>query len=97
MLRVASTAAQGHQAKPSAIGFEEVLPLGVDRVMLDNFDLGELASAVKIAKGRVELEASGGVDLERVRDSGGTGVDWVTVGGLTHTAPALDLSLLFES
>ena len=77
--------------------FEEVLPLGVDRVMLDNFDLGDLASAVEMGGGRVELEASGGVDLERVRDIGRTGVDWVSVGGLTHSAPALDLSLLFES
>ena len=75
---------------------EEALPLGLDRIMLDNFSLSELKEAVARVAGRVPLEASGGIDLDSVASIGATGVDCVSVGALTHSAPALDLSLLLE-
>ena len=56
----------------------------------------ELRAAVETVKGRAELEASGGVTLETVRAIADSGVDYVSVGALTHSAPALDLSLLLE-
>ena len=71
----------------------EALELGVDRIMLDNMSLDDTRSAVEIASGRVELEASGNVTLERVAVIAATGVDYISVGALTHSAPALDLSL----
>jgi nicotinate-nucleotide pyrophosphorylase (carboxylating) len=70
--------------------------LPVDRVLLDNFGLADLARAVELAGGVVPLEASGGVTLENVAEVGATGVDYVSVGALTHSAPALDLSLLLD-
>ncbi len=72
---------------------EEALGAGVDAVLLDNMDLETLRKAVEMAGGRVTTEASGGVTLERVREIAGTGVDLVSVGALTHSAPAADLSL----
>lgn len=65
-----------------------------DRIMLDNMDLDQMRAAVRLAAGRVELEASGGVSLERVAAIAATGVDYISVGALTHSAPALDLSML---
>jgi len=72
----------------------EVLLLDVDRIMLDNMSLEEMREAVRLADGRVELEASGNVNLERVAAIAATGVDYISVGALTHSAPALDLSML---
>lgn len=71
----------------------EALELNVDRIMLDNMSLNDMRSAVEIASGHVELEASGNVTLERVAAVAATGVDYISVGALTHSAPALDLSL----
>ena len=71
----------------------EALDLGVDRILLDNFPVEEIAAAVRIAGGRVPLEASGGVTLDNVTEIAATGVDYISVGSLTHSAPALDLSL----
>ena len=65
-----------------------------DRIMLDNMDLDQMGAAVRLAAGQVELEASGGVSLERVAAIAATGVDYISVGALTHSAPALDLSML---
>lgn len=65
----------------------------VDRIMLDNMPLEAMREAVKIVKGKVELEASGGVNLDTVRDIALTGVDYISVGALTHSAKALDISL----
>jgi len=56
----------------------------------------ELRAAVELVDGRAELEASGGVTLETVRSIAETGVDFISVGALTHSAPALDVSLLLE-
>lgn len=71
----------------------EALALNVDRVMLDNMDEAQMREAVKLAAGRVPLEASGNMSLERVAGVAATGVDYISVGVLTHSAPALDLSM----
>ena len=74
----------------------EALDAGVSRILLDNMSTDELREAAELACGRAELEASGGVTLDTVRAIAETGVDYVSVGALTHSAPALDLSLLLE-
>lgn len=77
----------------------EALAAGVDVVLLDNMDPPRLREAVGIARGMapdVRLEASGGIDLTTVRDVALTGVDMISVGALTHSASALDLSLLID-
>ncbi|HET9094327.1 MAG TPA: carboxylating nicotinate-nucleotide diphosphorylase [Solirubrobacteraceae bacterium] len=66
------------------------------RLLLDNMSPEELRAAVERVGGRAELEASGGFTLETIRDVAETGVDFISVGALTHSAPALDLSLLLE-
>jgi nicotinate-nucleotide pyrophosphorylase (carboxylating) len=70
----------------------EVLTLGVDRIMLDNMSLESMAQAVAITQGAVPLEASGNVNLERVGAIAQTGVDYISVGHLTHSVTALDIS-----
>jgi nicotinate-nucleotide pyrophosphorylase (carboxylating) len=72
---------------------KEAIEAGADIVMLDNMPVSEIREAVKISKGRVLLEASGGVNLSNVRDIAGTGVDLISVGAHTHSAPAADISL----
>ncbi len=72
---------------------EEALGLGVDRIMLDNMSLEEMREAVRYVAGRVELEASGGITLENVAQVAATGVDLISVGALTHSVKALDISL----
>ena len=72
---------------------EEALSLGVDRILLDNMDIPTLREAVARAKGKAELEASGGVTLENAAEIAACGVDYISIGTLTHSAPALDLSL----
>ncbi len=80
----------------------EALDAAADRVMLDNMDPDGLRAAVAArdaaASGgrRVELEASGGITLENVAEVAATGVDFISVGAVTHSAPALDLSMLIE-
>jgi nicotinate-nucleotide pyrophosphorylase (carboxylating) len=71
----------------------EALPHAPDVIMLDNFSLEDLRAAVAIAGGKVTLEASGGVNLETVRAIAETGVDVISVGALTHSAPVLDIGL----
>lgn len=75
---------------------DEALAAGVGRVLLDNMAPDELRAAVERTGGRALLEASGGIELETVRAVAETGVDFISVGALTHSAPALDVSLLFE-
>lgn len=69
---------------------------GADIVLLDNFKLADLKKAVALVKGKIITEASGGVSLETVRAIAETGVDYISVGALTHSAPALDLGLDIE-
>jgi nicotinate-nucleotide pyrophosphorylase (carboxylating) len=75
---------------------DEALAAGAPRILLDNMTPAQLAGAVAHVAGRAELEASGGVTLETLREVAATGVQFVSVGALTHSAPALDLSLLLE-
>ena len=75
---------------------EQALAAGAPRLLLDNMDDAQLRAAVAQVAGRAELEASGGVTLETLRARAETGVEWVSMGALTHSAPALDLSLLLE-
>lgn len=72
---------------------DEALAAGPDVIMLDNFDLAMLREAVARTNGRVTLEASGGVNLDNVRGIAATGVDVISVGALTHSAPVLDIGL----
>jgi nicotinate-nucleotide pyrophosphorylase (carboxylating) len=71
----------------------EALDAGVNRILLDNMGLDELRAAVAIVGGRVETEASGGITLENLRAVGETGVDFVSIGALTHSVQSLDVSL----
>jgi nicotinate-nucleotide pyrophosphorylase (carboxylating) len=71
----------------------EALDAGVDRILLDNMSLAELHQSVQIVHGRVQTEASGGITLGSLRQVGATGVDFVSLGALTHSAQALDVSL----
>ncbi len=72
---------------------DEALTLGVERILLDNMSLDELRRAVDLCAGRAELEASGNVSLDNVRAIADTGVDFISVGALTHSAKAFDVSL----
>ena len=65
---------------------------GVDRVMFDNFTPELTAEAVKIVGGRMETESSGGITLENLKKYGETGVDFISVGALTHSVKGLDMS-----
>ncbi len=72
---------------------DEALELGVDRIMLDNMSLSAMREAVQRTAGRAELEASGGINLKSVAEVAATGVDLISVGALTHSVMALDISL----
>jgi len=75
---------------------DEALAAGVDVIMLDNMDTETMAEAVRRINGRALVEASGGITLERVGEVAATGVDFISVGSITHSAPAADISLLIE-
>jgi nicotinate-nucleotide pyrophosphorylase (carboxylating) len=74
----------------------DALAVGADSILLDNMTVDSLREAVALAGGRVRLEASGGVTLETVRAIAETGVDFISVGALTHSARSLDVSLEVE-
>ncbi|WP_375493800.1 carboxylating nicotinate-nucleotide diphosphorylase [uncultured Jatrophihabitans sp.] len=71
----------------------EVVDAGADLVLLDNMSLDDLRAAVEYTAGRAKLEASGGLTLDRAHDVAATGVDYLAVGALTHSAPVLDIGL----
>jgi nicotinate-nucleotide pyrophosphorylase (carboxylating) len=71
----------------------EAVDAGADLILLDNMTTSELAKAVEIARGRARLEASGGLSLEVARAVAETGVDYLAVGALTHSAPVLDIAV----
>lgn len=75
---------------------EEAIAAEADVALLDNMDLESLRQAVQLAAGRILLEASGGVNLDTVAAIAATGVDLISVGALTHSAPAVDISLEIE-
>jgi nicotinate-nucleotide pyrophosphorylase (carboxylating) len=74
---------------------QAAIDAGADVVMLDNMQMRSMAASVKIAKGKAIIEASGGITLQNVRSVAEAGVDWISVGSITHSAPALDLALDF--
>jgi nicotinate-nucleotide pyrophosphorylase (carboxylating) len=90
---------RGLEVEVETTNLQEVsaaLAAGVDRIMLDNMPVEQVREAVRLIAGRdprPEIEASGGVTLANVRELAETGVDYISVGALTHSAPALDLSL----
>ncbi|MBN1219362.1 MAG: carboxylating nicotinate-nucleotide diphosphorylase [Anaerolineae bacterium] len=94
--------AQDKQCRPievevkSLAELEETLSLGVDRILLDNMSLAEMRKAARLTNGRIPLEASGNVDLDTVANIAATGVDFISVGALSHSAPAMDISLLLK-
>jgi nicotinate-nucleotide pyrophosphorylase (carboxylating) len=75
---------------------ERAAEAGADIILLDNMPLETMKACVKIVAGRAILEASGGVSLPTVRAIAETGVDWISVGALTHSAPSMDLALDFD-
>lgn len=75
---------------------EEALGAGVDAVLLDNMEDGQIAEAVRRVGGRAVVEASGNMTMERVAAVAAAGVDLISVGALTHSAPAADISLVVE-
>ena len=76
---------------------EDALAAGADSVLLDNMDTATMRRAVDLARGKAIVEASGGMTLERVAETAAAGVDVISVGALTHSAPALDVALDFDS
>jgi nicotinate-nucleotide pyrophosphorylase (carboxylating) len=76
---------------------EEALACGATSVLLDDFSLNDMHHAYALTKGRALLEASGSVDLERVRDIAKTGVDRISIGKLTKDVKAIDLSMRVDS
>ena len=74
---------------------QQALDAGADRIMLDNFTLQEMRDAVKLAAGKAELEASGGITEQTLRPIAETGVDYISIGALTKDCRAIDLSMRF--
>lgn len=90
----------GHMAKielevDTLVQLEEALGLGVDTILLDNMSLADLKRAVSMARGRATLEASGNITLATARAVAETGVDYISSGAITHSAPSLDVALDF--
>jgi nicotinate-nucleotide pyrophosphorylase (carboxylating) len=75
---------------------DEALAVGVDVLLLDNLSLAELRDAVRRIDGRAKVEISGGITLGQIRDLAETGADFVSIGALTHSAPAADISFEIE-
>jgi len=75
---------------------EQALVAGASRLLLDNMDEERLRAAVEQVAGRAQLEASGGVTLQTLRARAQTGIEWISMGALTHSAPALDVSMTLE-
>ncbi|RLB17254.1 MAG: carboxylating nicotinate-nucleotide diphosphorylase [Deltaproteobacteria bacterium] len=74
-------------------GLEEAIEAGADAILLDNMPVKEMKEAVSIARGRVLLEASGGITLEKIEEISKTGVNLISVGAITHSARSVDISL----
>jgi nicotinate-nucleotide pyrophosphorylase (carboxylating) len=100
--RAAGLALRGEGTLPVEVEVEnlaeldEVLLVGVPRVLLDNFTTHDIREAVKRVGGRAKIEISGGVTLDRIPELATTGADFVSIGALTHSAPAADLSFELE-
>jgi len=97
--KVKGTTPPGMKIEVETKNLEEVaeaLAAGADIIMLDNMGIGEMKEAVSLIGGKALVEASGNVTLSNVREIAQTGVDCISVGALTHSAPAADISLLFK-
>lgn len=95
-VRAAKASATGLQVQVEVDRIEQIEPAlgaGADRLLLDNMDVPTLKEAVALVAGRVPLEASGGVNLDTIRSIAETGVDYISVGRLTQSAPAVDVGL----
>ncbi len=95
-VRRAKAAKTGFQVQVEVDRIDQIEPAltaGADRLLLDNMDPAQLREAVRIVAGRVPLEASGGVTLESIRFLAETGVDFISVGRITQSAPAVDIGL----
>jgi nicotinate-nucleotide pyrophosphorylase (carboxylating) len=75
---------------------DEALAAGAETILVDNMSTADIHDAVARAKGRAKIEISGGVTLERLPELAATGADYVSVGALTHSAPAIDISFEIE-
>lgn len=75
---------------------QQALDAGADRILLDNFSVNAIRAAVELVGGKAELEASGGITLDNVRDYAATGVDFISIGALTKDLRAVDLSMRFD-
>ena len=75
---------------------KEAVEAGVDRIMLDNWDIASIQEAVSLVQKRIPLEVSGNMTVEKAREAAETGVDFISVGALTHSFTALDMTLLQE-
>jgi nicotinate-nucleotide pyrophosphorylase (carboxylating) len=80
----------------SMVEIDLALEAGAKRILLDNMNVEQMREAVTHVAGRAELEASGGITLDSLREVASTGLQFISVGALTHSAPALDLSLILE-
>jgi nicotinate-nucleotide pyrophosphorylase (carboxylating) len=100
---VARVRAGDDQKRPIAVEvrnlveLQEAVALKVDRILLDNMSPAEMTEAVRLTAGRIPLEASGNVTLENVAAIAATGVDYISIGMLTHSVRALDISLLLDT
>jgi len=94
---IASAKAAGLRVEVEADTLDQVREFfgtpGIDVILLDNMSPGEMREAVRLRPAGVQLEASGGITLANIREVAETGVDFISIGALTHSAPALDLSL----
>lgn len=98
--RARSTAGQGIVVEVECDRLDQVseaLEAGADSVLLDNMDAATMRRAVELVHGKAIVEASGGMTLERVAETAAIGVDVISVGALTHSAPALDVALDFDA
>jgi len=75
---------------------KDLLRIGIDRIMLDNFSLEDMKEAAHIVNRKIPLEASGGITLDNIREVALTGVDYISIGALTHSVKALDITMLIE-
>jgi nicotinate-nucleotide pyrophosphorylase (carboxylating) len=93
------SAAKGMVVETEATTTQEVLDAveaGADIIMLDNMSVTEISRAVELIAGRAEVEGSGGINLKNVRSAAETGVDFISIGALTHSFKAMDISLELE-
>ena len=75
---------------------QEALAAGVDRIMLDNWNIASIRDAVSFVNKRIPLEASGNMTIEKAREFAQTGIDFISVGAITHSFTSLDMTLLQE-